>query len=504
MENHPTPRKHLIETMPGGIAAFDYDGDGWTDICFMHGAAIPSLEKDSCEYFNRLYRNEGGLKFRDVTLEASVQGTGYSMGAAAADFDNDGDTDLFVAGVKRNILFRNTGKGAFEDITKQAGIKSEKWSVAAGWFDFDNDGQLDLFVINYADWALAFDHYCGQRERNLRAYCHPRLFPGLPNTLYRNKGNGTFENVSQAAGILRHVGKSMSVAFADYDQDGFVDAFVSNDNLPNFLFRNRGNGTFQEVGLLSGSALPDRGRPVASMGIDFRDYDNDGLPDITVTALALETFPLFRNDGNGLFSDATYSSGLAQLTVARSGWGNGFCDFNNDGWKDLFTANSHVSDMIDLHEALKYKEPNSIFANQGNGSFRDVSADVGEGFLVARAHRGSAFTDFNNDDRMDIVVTSLGERPELWENISPDTNKWIIVRPIGTRSNRDGIGTVIRIGDQSNLMTSSVGYASSSHHGVHFGLGQIEKIEIQWPSGRVQVLKEVETNQVLRVKEPTL
>ena len=505
LENHPTPEKHLIATMPGGIAAFDYNNDGLTDIYFTNGAAIPSLEKETSKYLNRLYRNEGGMRFSDVTREASVKGAGYSMGAAAADFDNDGDTDLFVAGVKRNLLFRNNGRGRFEDITKKAGIKSDKWSVAAGWFDFDNDGLLDLFVVNYAEWSPAFDRYCGERERNLRIYCHPRLFRGLPNNLYRNRGDGTFEDVSEAAGILGHVGKSMSVAFADYDQDGLLDAFVSNDKLPDFLFHNQGNGTFEEVGLLSGSALPDHGSPVASMGIDFRDYDNDGRPDITITALVGETFPLFRNDGHGFFSDATYSSRLGELTVGRSGWGNGFFDFNNDGWKDLFTANSHVDDMIEFFQSSKYKEPNSIFANQGNGSFQDVSGEVGEDFLVARAHRGSAFADFNNDGRMDIVVTSLGERPELWENISPENNHWLVVKPVGTVSNRDGIGTVIRIGNQSNIMTSSVGYASSSHQGVHFGLGKRERIvriEIRWPSGEVQVLENVKPNQILTVREP--
>ena len=505
LENHPTPQKHLIETMPGGVAVFDYDGDGLTDIYFTNGASIPSLRKETSKYFNRLYRNLSGLRFRDVTQEAGVTGGGYSIGAAVADFNNDGDTDLFVAGVRRNILYRNTGKGTFEDITAQSGIKSDRWSVAAGWFDYDNDGLLDLFVVNYLQWSLDFDRYCGERDRDLRVYCHPRFFQGLPNTLYHNRGNGTFEDVSEKSGILEHVGKGMSVAFSDYDQDGHIDAFVSNDKLPNFLFHNQGDGTFEEVALLSGSALLDHGEPVSSMGTDFRDYDNDGRPDIIVTALKQETFPLFRNDGSGFFSDASYASKLGELSVGRSGWSTGFFDFNNDGWKDLFTANSHVSDLIERFEASAYREPNSIFANQGQGSFQDVSKDVGESFLISRAHRGSAFADFNNDGRMDIVVTSLGERPELWENVSPERNHWIVVKPVGTRSNRDGIGAVIRIGKQSNIMTSSVGYASSSHHGVHFGLGRtgkIERIEILWPSGQEQVLKDVDTNQVLKVEEP--
>jgi len=505
LENNPTPQKHAIETMPGGVAAFDYDGDGLTDIYVTNGAAIPSMEKESSRFYNRLYRNDGGMKFTDVTDQASVRGAGYSMGVAAADYDNDGHVDIFVAGVNRNILYRNTGKGRFEDVTARAGIQSPVWSVAAGWFDYDNDGWLDLFVVNYARWSPAYDRFCGDQQRNIRVYCHPKYFEGLPNTLYHNRGNGTFEDVSEKAGILKHVSRGMSVAFADYDQDGYMDAFVTNDKLPNFLFHNRGNGTFQETALSAGAALLEHGKPVSSMGVDFRDYDNDGLPDISVTALAGETFPLFHNDGKGFFTDVTFASGLSLASSPRSGWSNGLFDFNNDGWKDLFSANSHVNDRIELFEATEYKQPNSIFANAGDGTFRDVSREVGEGFEMARAHRGSAFADFNNDGRMDVVVTALGEPLELWENASSKENHWLLIKLIGTRSNRDGIGTRIRIGSQSNSMTTSVGYASSSHHGVHFGLGKadsVDKIEIFWPSGKVQVLRGVAANQVLQVREP--
>ena len=503
LHNNPTPRKNLIETMAGGVAAFDYNNDGKVDIFFTNGAAIPSLEKDSPTFFNRLYRNDGGMKFTDVTLEAGVAGAGYSMGAAAADYNNDGHTDLFVAGVHRNILYRNLGNGKFEDVTEKAGIKSDKWSVAAGWFDYDNDGWLDLFVVNYAHWTPDFDRYCGDRERSLRVYCHPKYFEGLPNTLYRNRRDGTFEDVSKEAGILEHIGRGMSVAFADYDNDGFTDVFVTNDNLPNFLFRNRGNGTFEEVALEAGVALTNNGAPIASMGADFRDFNNDGLCDINVTALAGETFPLFRNIGKGSFIDATHGSQLAQLSAPRSGWSNGFFDFNNDGWKDLFTANSDVNDLIDQFQSTHYKQPNSLFANLGNGTFRDVSSEAG--FTSARAHRGSAFADFDNDGRIDVVVSALGEPAELWQNVSPDLNHWLVLRLIGTRSNRDCIGAKIRVGDQLNHVTTAVGYASSSPSLVHFGVGKrekIEHIEIRWPSGIVQVLQNVATNQLLEVREP--
>ena len=415
------------------------------------------------------------------------------------------ESDLFVAGVYRNILYHNLGNGRFEDATEEAGIKSDKWSVAAGWFDYDNDGWLDLFVVNYAKWTPDYDRFCGDRERNIRVYCHPKYFEGLSNTLYRNRRDGTFEDITEKAGIARYIGRGMSVAFADYDDDGFMDAFVTNDNLPNFLFHNRGDGTFEEVALQAGVALTNNGVAVASMGADFRDYDDDGRPDINVTALAGETFPLFQNVGNGMFQEATYSSRLGPLTALRSGWSNGFFDFNDDGWKDLFTANSDVNDLVDLFGPTHYKQPNSIFANLGNGRFRDVSAEAGEGFQVARAHRGSAFADFDHDGKIDVVVTVLGEPAELWQNVSPGDNHWLVVKLVGTRSNRDGIGARVRLGKQTNHMTTAVGYASSSAQGVHFGTGKLEKverIEIRWPSGIVQVLRDVKTDQFLEVHEP--
>jgi hypothetical protein len=503
LENNPTARKHMIETMPGGVAAFDYNGDGRTDIYFTNGAAIPSLQKESAKYWNRLYRNDGGMKFTDVTREAGVEGAGYSMGAAAGDYDNDGRIDLFVAGVYQNILYRNLGEGRFEDVTRKAGIKSNVWSVAAGWFDYDNDGKLDLFVVNYAKWTLGFDRYCGDAGRGVRIYCHPKWFEGLPNTLYHNRGDGTFEDVTEKSGVAASIGRGMSVAFADYDGDGRIDAFVTNDNLPNFLFHNRGDGTFEETALLAGVALLDNGKPVASMGADFRDYDNDGRPDISVTALNGETFPLFRNLGKGMFQDAGYLSRMAVLSAGRAGWSNGLFDFNNDGWKDLFTANSHVNDRVELFEPAVYKQANSLFINLGKGKFAE--AEPGEEFhRAARAHRGSAFADFDNDGRIDVVVSALGEPAELWRNVSAGAGHWLRVELVGTRSNRDGIGARVRVGNQWNEMATAVGYASSSHQGVHFGLGNAERIpsvEVRWPSGAIEILRDVKADQVIRVRE---
>lgn len=503
LDNYSSEQKHLIETMAGGVAVFDYDADSLPDIFFTNGAPMPTLAKSSKEDSNRLFRNEGNWRFRDVTDEAGVGGAGYSMGAAAADFDNDGDVDLFVAGVFRNELYLNQGDGEFREVTASSGIKSDRWSVAAGWFDYDRDGLLDLFVVNYSEWSVEEDRFCGDRSKNLRVYCHPKYFTPIASQLYRNLGGGRFEDVSASAGIAGHRGRGMSVAFADYDADGLVDAFVTNDNLPNFLFRNRGDGSFSETALLSGVALLDHGKPVASMGADFRDYDNDGRPDLHVTALAGETFPLFRNDGDGFFSDATFSSGIAKAVVQKAGWCNGFVDFDNDGDKDIFTANSHVNDEVEVTENYRYKQANSLLVNDA-GRFTDVSEAAG--LAAASTHRGCGFGDFDGDGLIDIVVSNLNAPAELWRNTTSSQNHWVAFKIVGEASNRDGFGARVRVGDQWNEVTSAVGYASSSHGPVHFGLGSnesIAEVEILWPSGQRQLLTDVAVDQVVTVREPT-
>ena len=502
LENSPTASKHLPETMAGGVAAFDYDGDGQTDIFFTNGAAMPSLVKGEARFHNRLFRNLGGMRFTDVTNSAGLRGAGYSMAGAAGDFDNDGRTDLFVAGVRHNILYRNLGSGVFEDVTAKAGIGSGEWSAGGAWLDFDSDGLLDLFVVNYVEWTPDFNRFCGDEARQIRVYCHPRLFKGSANRLYRNLGGGRFADVSAASGIAKSIGKGMAAAVADYDSDGFPDLFVTNDKMPNFLFHNLGNGSFEEVAFASGVALPDTGTDLSAMGAEFRDVDNNGLPDLGVTALAGETFPLFLNRGAGVFADASHASRLGRLSRLYSGWGIGFFDFDNDGWKDIFTANSHVSDRVEAFEATTYRQANSVFRNTGRGTFEDATLLPGE-----RAHRGCAFADFDGDGRIDVVTSSLGDRPELWRNVSGAAagNSWLIVKLTGVKSNRDGIGAVIRAGVQTNHMTSSVGYASSSHAGVHFGMGpskQVDQLEIRWPSGVRQLLRNVKTNQILQVREP--
>lgn len=503
IENAPMPEKRMIETMAGGLAVFDYNNDGRPDIFFTNGAAGLAMKKDAPKYWNRLFRNDGAWKFTDVTAEAGLAGEGYAMGAAAGDFDNDGNVDLFVANVGGSILYRNLGNGKFQDISAAAGIRDELWAVAAAWFDYDNDGRLDLWVTHYAKWPAAMDRFCGDSQKGVRVYCHPKYFQGLPNYLYRNLGDGKFEDVSVKSGVAEHLMRGMGVAVGDYDGDGFMDVFVTNDNAPNCLFRNLGNGKFEEVGLLAGVALMDSGKPVASMGADFRDYDNDGWPDVFVVDLFNETFPVFRNTGKGGFRDATYATRTGRLSAKISGWGVGLFDFNLDGWKDLFVSCAHVNDLVEQFEPTRYRLPNAIFINE-KGIFRDGSSEAGPDFQVPRAHRGLAFADFNGDGKLDAVVSALMDPAELWENVTETDGDWLIVKLQGVKANRDGIGARLKWGGQWNVMTTSIGYSSSGHFGVHFGVpkGQgADTLEIWWPGGKRQVVNGVKPRQVLVVRE---
>jgi hypothetical protein len=508
LENAVTPERHLIETMVGGTAVFDYNNDRRLDIYFVNGAAQPGLQKSHPAFFNRLYRNEGAGSFRDVTMEAGVKGEGYGIGVAAADYDNDGNTDLFVGGVNRNILYRNKGDGTFEDVTVKAGLAGpQRWSVGGGWFDFDSDGWLDLFVVNYCAWDPAKEQPC--LARGERIYCHPRHYAGRPNALYRNNGDGSFTDVSVASGIAAHVGKGMAAAFFDYDRDGKLDVFVTNDAAPNFLFRNEGGGRFREVALVAGVAFNDDGRLLSSMGADARDVDNDGIEDVFVTANGNETFPLFRNSGRGHLSDVTYPSGLGRLTMPFTGWSNGIFDFNNDGRKDLFAACGALDDNTERFSSRASKQRNLVLANPGNGEFTDPGAGLP---AAAGRHRGAAFGDLDGDGRVDVVVTRIGEPALMLRNVSPAANHWLAVRLRGTRSNRDGIGAWIQVtgtsgNSQWNRATTAVGYGSSSDRVVYFGLGRdrvARQIEIAWPSGIRQVLRNVEADRYLDVVEPSI
>jgi len=467
LEHSPSAEKHVVSTMAGGLAVFDFNNDGLLDLFFTNGAELPSLRKSDPKYWNRLYKNLGGLRFVDVTAEAGLAGEGFSIGAAAADFDGDGWTDLFVAGAGKNLLYRNE-RGKFTFAPR--GIRDEKFAVGGAWLDYDGDGRLDLFVVNYLDWTPQFSKYCGDALKGLRVYCHPREFAPSANRLYRNLGDGKFADVSAAAGIAGHLGKGMSAAVADIDGDGRPDIFVANDAMPNFLFKNSG-GKFVESALAAGVAYNDMGKPVSSMGSDLRDYDNDGRPDLIFTALAGETFPLFRNTGQS-FRDVTYPSGAGALTMRRSGWGVALADLNNDGWKDLVTANSHVTDTIELTRSEKYMEPNLVLLNAG-GKFR-LGAELGP----AAAYRGLAVADLDGDGRLDIVTSALGANAVLWRNVSAGTGHWLDVKaPVGSR---------VRAGQQWQEVTAGGSYGSGSFVPAHFGLGAATEadVEIVLPGGQ--------------------
>ncbi len=513
LENEATEHKYQIETMVGGVAVIDYNRDGLEDLYFVNGASTANLEKAGPEHWNRLYRNEGNFRFTDVTAQAGVAGSGYGMAAAAGDYDNDGLPDLFVAGVNRNILYRNNGDGTFTDVTRAAGVTGEergkRWSISAGWFDYNNDGLLDLFVVNYCVWDPRTEPYCGLRKPGYRAYCHPKHYQGLPNQLYRNNGDGTFTDVSEPSGIAAHIGKGMGIAFADYDDDGWMDVFVCNDTVRNFLFRNNGDGTFTELGLRAGVALNEDGVALSTMGADFRDINNDGAPDIFVTALSNETFPLFKNLGNGSFQDITWSSRLGFLSLPSAGFSTGVFDFNNDGLKDIFTAGSHVLDNEELFSSRKSRQPNRIFVNLGGERFADGASGSAPEVFRPRFHRGAAFADFDNDGRIDVALSAIKERAVLLRNVSDATQNWLELELEGTRSNRDAIGAKVRLESPSgvvqyNHVTTAVGYACSSTRRVHFGLGretQVRRLEIRWPSGARQVLEQIPANQLLRLSE---
>lgn len=514
--NSATPGKNQPETMVGGVALLDYDGDGYLDIYIVNGAAIPSLVKESPLYWNRLFHNNHDGTFTDVTEKAGVAGSGYGMGVAVGDFDNDGRPDIFVANVTGNQLFQNNGDGTFTDVTAKAGVSggllngSKMWSVGAGWFDYNNDGLLDLFVVNYCHWELGKDPTC-LLNGIVRGYCHPKYYIPLHNTLYRNNGDGTFTDVSEEMGIAGKLGKGMSVSFADFDGDGFLDAFVANDTTPNFLFHNIGGKKFEEVGVEAGVAYSPSGNALSGMGSDFRDINNDGRPDIWHTAIEHETFPLYLNRGTGNFSDSTAMARLALATANMSGWGNGMFDFDNDGWKDLFVARSNVVDNISaVYPNRHYTEPNSLFRNMRDGRFEDVSSSAGADFQLEAAHRGVAFGDFDNDGRIDMAVTVLNGPVKLFRNITQSDNHWILLNLVGTKSNRMAIGAQIQITTEDgkaqwNQVSTAVGYASASDSRVHFGLGsnrRIRELSIRWPSGIKQQLRNLEVDRVLTIEEP--
>jgi hypothetical protein len=512
LDSSESPQRHAPETMAGGVAVFDYDRDGRPDIFFTNGADINTLKKDSPKYWNRLFHNNGDGTFTDVTEKAALKGTGFDTGVAIGDYDNDGYDDIFVSGVYRNTLYHNNGDGTFTDVTEKAGLAHSDdkqygplWSVAAAWVDINHDGLLDLFVVNYLSWNAAKEPDC--KYKGKPEYCHPKFYKETPSQLFLNNGNGAFSDISEEAGIRAHPGKGMSAAIADYDNDGLPDIFVTNDKSFNYLFHNKGHNRFEEVALDLGVALPAHGNLISGMGCDFRDWNNDGYPDIALSALQNETFPLYQNASGVTFDEVTARSKMTILSNPMSGYSVNIADFDNDGWKDIFVSRGDVASP-NMADRLQVDQPNTVFRNL-NGTWAALTDEAGFAAVPSKRHRGAAVADFNGDGKLDLVVTALGAPAEVWINDSPGGHHWLELSLEGTKSNRDGIGARIKVSAggkvQFNHMTTASGYASSSAVPVHFGLGgarTVEEIEIRWPSGTLQLLKNVVGDQVLLVKEP--
>lgn len=509
-----TSKKYLLETMGSGVAVFDYDNDGLLDIFCVNGAPLSDPtpkgtipQKKSEKDWNRLYHQKKDGTFEDVTARAGLQGVGYDMGVAVGDYDNDGYEDLYVTGYGGNHLYHNNGNGTFTDVTEKSGTAGGGWSTSAAWVDLDNDGLLDLVVLRYVKWDFD-DVWCGEHREGYRAYCHPDIFPAIPALVYHNDGNGHFTEVSQKIG-MNLPGKGLGLTIADFNRDGKIDIAVANDSMLEFLYQNKGNGTFEETGLTAEIAVDGDGRTYAGMGIAAQDYDNDGLPDLVITNLANQKYALYHNNGDGTFTYDSYASGVAGMTLLHSGWGIHFLDYDNDGWKDLLIAQGHDLDTVELnYPQLHYKEPMLLARNTGK-RFVDVSQQSGSVFQQRWVGRGMAVGDLDNDGRLDAVVTTNGGPAHILHNETATTNHWLSINLVGHRSNRDGIGAEIKLttskGAQYWVVSTTGSYLSSNDKRAHFGLGSdaaAKEVEIHWPSGIVQKLDNVRGDRTLTIEEP--
>jgi len=509
-----TSRKYLLETMGSGVALFDCDNDGRLDLYLVNGAPytdptpkgfIP--QKAGPEYWNRMYHQKADGTFEDITEKSGLKGVGYGMGVAVADYDNDGYEDVFVTGYGGNRLYHNNGDCTFTDVTEKAGVGGSGWSTSAAWVDLDNDGLLDLVVARYVTWDWE-DVYCGERREGYRAICHPDVFQPITMLVYHNDGNGHFTEMSHKLGLDKPA-KALGIAMADYDRDGRMDLFVANDSMPEFLFHQKPDGTFEEVGLEAAVAVNSEGQTYAGMGVDFADYDNDGWADLVVTDLANQRYALYQNNRDGTFNYASLLTGVGAISQLHSGWSLRFMDYDNDGWKDILIAQGHDMDNIELiSPQLHYREPMMLLRNTGK-KFADVSSTSGDVFHQAWVGRGMAIGDIDNDGRIDAVVSTNGGAAHVLLNKTAATSHWITLHLTGHKSNRDGIGAVVKLttarGPQWVTATTAGGYLSASDPRVHFGLGNspvADSIEIRWPSGIVQTLTNVKGDRQIQVDEP--
>jgi hypothetical protein len=505
--NGASPQKHLAETMGAGGLLFDYDGDGWTDIFLVDsGSVVNAAVARTAQH--RLFRNRQNGTFEDVTAASGLDHRGYGLGTCAGDYDNDGRTDLYVTSFGPNTLYRNAGGGAFVNVTAAAGVGSHQWGTSCAFVDVDRDGDLDLFVTNYVDLGADADRFCGRTTPLVRSYCHPLNYEPSPNVLYRNDGGGKFTDVTAKAGLAGVRGNGLGVAVADYDRDGWPDVFVANDAVPNFLFRNQGDGTFTETALVAGVAVATDGKARAGMGTVFGDYDGDGLPDLVVTNHETEMHSLFRNLGGGLFADVTVASGLGPLTLPFVGFGVAFFDYDNDADLDLSIVNGHVIDNImEFRNGARHAQRRLLLENTG-GRFRDVSPQAGPGFATEAVGRGLAAGDIDNDGDLDLLVTSNGGRAELLRNDGGNRGHAVLLRLIGGSSNRDALGTTVRVTAGSRMLVREVAsggsYLGQSDTRLHFGLGgnaRIDALHIRWPSGREEMITGVRAGHVVTIRE---
>jgi enediyne biosynthesis protein E4 len=504
--NGASAQKHIVETMGSGALFFDFDNDGWLDLFLVDGGSVadPAI---AMRARHRLYRNRGGGRFEDVTATSGIQHRDYGMGACAADYDNDDRVDLFVTNLGPDVLYHNDGHGTFTDVAQRAGVGSNLLGASCAFADIDNDGDVDLFVANYVDPDPS--KVCG--DTRARAYCRPDVYAGVPSALYRNNGDGTFTDVTKTSGLDRSDGKALGVVFADYDSDGGVDLFVANDLTRNFLYHNEGSGVFKEVGLPAGVAVASDGRVRAGMGTDFGDYDGDGKLDLVVTNFESEAHSVFRNLGSGLFADGTFETGLGPATLRFLGFGVAFLDYDNDTDLDLVIANGHVLDNTSLFKSTsKYAQRNLLLRNEGHGRFTEVGRQSGPGFALEKVSRTVVTGDIDNDGDLDLLVSNNGQSADVLRNDTEGLGKALRVKLRGVQSNRDGIGAVVVATVGSRRLVREV-RAGSSYLGqqdvrVHFGVGRasaVDRLDVRWPSGRLDVLKAIASQQDVTVVEGT-